>query len=120
MPKALRDAYLGASPRPDLVGFVAKTLAMMKTFADLPDAKLRAIAAPTLVMLGDQDVILPEHAAQLYKLVKNGQLAIFPGAQHGAYLGVAESGPPSTRLVELGLATIENFLTAPRAQIGTL
>jgi pimeloyl-ACP methyl ester carboxylesterase len=110
MPKPLRDAYLAASPHPDLPAFVTKTVAMMRSFPDIPEDKLRAVEAPTLVMLGDQDVILPEHAERLAKLVKQGQLAIFPGAQHGAYLGVAES-PPSPKLVALGVATIAMFLS---------
>jgi pimeloyl-ACP methyl ester carboxylesterase len=109
MPKSLRDAYLAASPHPDLQAFVAKTVAMMKSFPDIPEDKLRAIDAPTLVMLADQDVILPEHAVNLAKLVKHGQLAIFPNAQHGAYLGVAES-PRDPRLLDLGLKTLERFL----------
>jgi pimeloyl-ACP methyl ester carboxylesterase len=109
MPPALRDAYLAAAPHPDLQAFVAKTVAMMKSFPDIPDDKLRAIEAPTLVMLADQDVILPEHAVRLSKLVKHGQLAIFPNAQHGAYLGVAES-PHDPRLLDLGVKTLERFL----------
>ena len=59
MPTSLRDAYLVAAPHPDLQAFVAKTVAMMKSFPDIPEDKLRGIEAPTLVMLGDQDVILP-------------------------------------------------------------
>jgi pimeloyl-ACP methyl ester carboxylesterase len=110
MPKALRDAYLAASPHPDLTRFVAKTVAMMRSFADIPEEKLRAIEAPTLVMLGDEDVILPEHAVQLSKLVKHGQLAIFPGVQHGTYLGVAESPAPSPQLFDFAVATIARFL----------
>jgi pimeloyl-ACP methyl ester carboxylesterase len=109
MPKALRDAYLAAAPHPDLQAFVAKTVAMMKSFPDIPDDRLRAIEAPALVMLADQDVILPEHAVRLAKLVKHGQLAIFPNAQHGAYLGVAES-PRDPRLLDLGVKTLERFL----------
>jgi pimeloyl-ACP methyl ester carboxylesterase len=110
MPKALRDAYLAASPHPDLPRFVAKTVAMMRSFADIPEEKLRAIEAPTLVMLGDEDVILPEHSVQLSNLVKYGQLAIFPGVQHGTYLGVAESPAPSPLLFDFAVATIERFL----------
>jgi len=109
MPKALRDAYLAAAPHPDLQAFVAKTVAMMKSFPNIPDDKLRAIGAPTLVMLGDHDVILPEHAIRLSELVKHGQVAIFPNAQHGAYLGVAES-PHDPRLLDLGIKTLERFL----------
>lgn len=110
MPKPLRDAYLAAAPNPDLRTFVAKTGAMMKSFKDISDDELRAIEAPTLVMLGDEDVILPHHAVALSKLVKHGRLAILPGAQHGMYLGVAEV-PQSPRLFDVGIATIEGFLT---------
>jgi pimeloyl-ACP methyl ester carboxylesterase len=110
MPKVLRDAYLAASPHPDLPRFVAKTVAMMRGFTDLPEERLRAIDAPTLVMLGDRDVILPEHALRLAKLVKHGELAIFPGVQHGTYLGVAESPPPSPPLFDFTVATLERFL----------
>jgi pimeloyl-ACP methyl ester carboxylesterase len=112
MPKALRDAYLAASPHPDLQRLVAKTVAMMRGFTDLSEDKLRTIEAPTLVMLGDRDVILPEHAVQLAKLVERGQLAIFPGVQHGTYLGVAESPAPSPLLFDFAVATIERFLGA--------
>ncbi len=65
---------------------------------------------PTLVLLGDRDVITPEHAVQLSQLVKHGQLAIFPGAQHGQYLGAAEVPRPSEQLLGLAVATIEAFL----------
>jgi pimeloyl-ACP methyl ester carboxylesterase len=109
MPRVLRDAYLAAAPHPDLKAFVAKTVAMMRSFPDLSEDQLRAIEAPTLVMLGDQDVVLPEHAARLAQLVQHGQLAMMPGA-HGTYLGVAESPPPSPALFELAVGTIEKFL----------
>lgn len=110
MPRSLRDAYLAAAPHPDLQKFVAKGVALMKSFKDLPEDKLRAIEAPTLVMQGDQDVILPEHAAQLARLVKHGQLAIFPNTRHGEYLGVAEFPSSNPRLFDFSVATIESFL----------
>ena len=109
MPPELREAYLAASPRPDLQAFMAKTGEMMKSFPDLPEEAVHAIAVPTLVMLGDQDVIQPEHAVQLAKLVQHGQLAIFPGTGHGDYLGVPES-TADPKLFELGAATLERFL----------
>ena len=77
---------------------------------DLAQDTLRTIEAPTLVMVGDRDVILPEHAAQLARLVKHGQLAIFPGAQHGMYLGAAEAPPPGPQLLDQAVGTIETFL----------
>jgi len=109
MPRPLRDAYLAAAPHADLNAFVAKTVAMMRSFPDLTEDQLRAIDAPTLVMVGEEDVVLPEHAARLAKLVKHGQLAIMPGA-HGSYLGVAESPPPSPALFERAVGIIEKFL----------
>ena len=83
---------------------------MMRSFADISEEKLCAIEAPTLVILGDEDVILREHAVQLSKLVKHGQLAIFPGVQRGTYLGVAESPAPSPQLFDFAVATLERFL----------
>jgi pimeloyl-ACP methyl ester carboxylesterase len=47
MPAPLRDGYL-AAPHPEaLPTFVAKTVAMMQTFDDIPEAAIRAIGAPT-------------------------------------------------------------------------
>ncbi len=84
MPAPLRDAYLAAAPHPEaLPAFVAKTVAMMQSFTDIPEATLRAIQAPMLVMLGDADVVSPEHAAQLARLVPHAELAVFPGSGHG-------------------------------------
>jgi pimeloyl-ACP methyl ester carboxylesterase len=110
MPASLRDAYLAAAPHPDLPNLVTKTVAMMRGFHDLDPAALHAITAPTLVMLGDHDVIMPEHAVELARTVAHGELAIFPAAQHGEYLGVAESPRPGSRLLAHGLETLETFL----------
>lgn len=111
MPAPLRDAYLAVAPHPEaLPAFVAKTVAMMRSFPDVPEAVVRTVGAPTLVMVGDADVILPEHALRLSRLVKHGQLAVFPGSAHGTYLGVAEATKPGSPLPDLALAMIEAFL----------
>jgi pimeloyl-ACP methyl ester carboxylesterase len=111
MPAPLRDAYLAVAPHPEaLPVFVAKTVAMMRSFTDLSAAQLRAIAAPTLVMIGDADVVLPEHSFQLARLVPHGQLAVFPGSGHGTYLGVAEAAKPGSPLPDLAVTMIEAFL----------
>lgn len=110
MPPPLREAYLAAAPRPDLTAFVAKTVAMMTSFADVPEERLRTIRAPTLVMMGDRDVVSVEHAARLARLVPAGELAVFPGSGHGTYLGVAEAAVPGSPLPDLAVAMIEAFL----------
>jgi len=110
MPPSLRDAYLAAAPHPDLARFVAKTIAMMQTFPDIPEATLHALTMPVLVMVGDHDVIRIEHAAQLARLVPHGELAVFPGSIHGTYLGAVEGVTPETPPPTVAATMIEAFL----------
>jgi pimeloyl-ACP methyl ester carboxylesterase len=111
MPAPLRDAYLAVAPHPEALStFVAKTVVMMQSFPDIPETVLRAIDAPTLVMVGDADVVSPEHSFQLSRLVKHGELAVFPGSGHGTYLGAAEAAKPGSPLPDLATTMIEAFL----------
>ena len=43
---------------------------------------LSAIAAPTLILASDHDVIRDEHTVAIYRHLPNAQLAIFPDATH--------------------------------------
>jgi pimeloyl-ACP methyl ester carboxylesterase len=113
MPATLRDAYVAASPQPDLARFVAKTKAMMLSTRDLTPEELRAIQAPTLLMIGDADVVRPEHALELFRMLPHAQLAVFPGAAHGAYMGAAESAKKGSQQPEMAATMIEEFLSAP-------
>jgi pimeloyl-ACP methyl ester carboxylesterase len=113
MPKPLREAYEAASPHPDAGAFVAKTVAMMRSFADLTPQTLHAIGAPALVMAGDRDVITQEHAVALARLLPHAQLAILPDAQHGQYIGAAEVPPPTSALLGAALTLLERFLEEP-------
>jgi pimeloyl-ACP methyl ester carboxylesterase len=111
MPAPLREGYLAVAPHPEaLPTFVMKTVAMLQSFDDIPEAAIRAIGAPTLVMIGDKDVILPEHAMQLARLVPHGDLAVLPGSARGAYLGAAEAAKPGSPLPDLAVAMIDSFL----------
>ena len=51
---------------------------------------MKSIKAPTLVISASKDVGSPEHAVEMYRIIPNCELAIFPGG-HGAYLGAIES-----------------------------
>jgi len=111
MPPALRDVFAAAAPRPDALEVMhAKTSAMMRGFRDLPEATLRSIAAPTLVMVGDADIVSPEHAARMARILPRAQLAVIPGATHGAYLGALEAANPGSPLPEIAAAMIDAFL----------
>ncbi len=56
----------------------------MVSFKDIPDEKIRSIKAPVLFLIGDQDVITPEHALEMHRLIANSRLAIIPGG-HGNF-----------------------------------
>ena len=48
----------------------------------IPTAELARIAAPTLVMVGDDDIARFEHTIELYDTIPDAQLAVIPGASH--------------------------------------
>src|SRR5690606_25498566 len=56
----------------------------MVNFKDIPDELIKSIKAPTLIIIGDKDIITPEHALELYRQITNSELAIIPGG-HGQY-----------------------------------
>jgi pimeloyl-ACP methyl ester carboxylesterase len=115
MPAALREGYLAVAKDPDgLRAQFEKTVAMMKTFPDLPEADLRALRVPALVMAGDHDVVLLEHEVRLAQLLPDARLAVLPDARHGEYLGTAEAPKPRPALLEASLGLIEDFLGGAR------
>ena len=48
----------------------------------IPTADLARITAPTLVMVGDDDITRFEHTIELYETIPDAQLAVIPGASH--------------------------------------
>ncbi|HSN89877.1 MAG TPA: alpha/beta hydrolase [Anaeromyxobacteraceae bacterium] len=114
MPAALREAHRAVAPGPDgMAAMFTKTVAMMKAFRDWPEEALRGIRGPSLVMVGDADVMSVEHAARMARLLPGGRLAVFPGSTHGTYLGAAEGARPGSPLPGLAVAMIEAFLAEP-------
>lgn len=83
MPVELRNAYLKVAPHPENIDlFFYKSRNRMRDFNDVPDDAIHAIAAPTLVVSSDRDVMTPEGAVQLYRLLPHAQLAILPNTEH--------------------------------------
>lgn len=80
-----RDAYRNVAPKPEEWPLlIEKVKAMWAGFEGWPDAEMRSLKAPLMVMLGDDDFIRPEHALELFKMVPSGSLAILPGSDHSA------------------------------------
>jgi pimeloyl-ACP methyl ester carboxylesterase len=59
-----------------------KVVEMIRTQPDIPIADLGRITAPTLVLVGDDDLIAPEHTLALFRAVPGAELAVVPGTSH--------------------------------------
>ncbi|HEY6005300.1 MAG TPA: alpha/beta fold hydrolase [Anaeromyxobacter sp.] len=83
MPPHLAEAYRRTSPHPErLPSFFQKSVERMLGFRDWPEAALRSIAAPALVVAGDADIVRPEHAVEMARLLPHARLAILPLTDH--------------------------------------
>jgi pimeloyl-ACP methyl ester carboxylesterase len=88
------EDYRAIAPNPDdFPTLVLKVQNLTRSATDLPAETIRAIAAPTMIIVGDADIITPEAAVELFRLRGGGvpgdfvpmpsaQLAILPGTSH--------------------------------------
>jgi pimeloyl-ACP methyl ester carboxylesterase len=88
------DEYMQIAPNPEnFATLFAKKTQMDRQIQDLPAEVIQAIAAPTLLIVGDSDIIRPEHAVEMFRLLGGGvagdvaglprsRLAILPGTTH--------------------------------------
>ncbi len=81
---SLRSMYEAASPDgPDHWPVVfAKFIEMASREPHIPPSELKRIAAPTLVLAGDDDLMSLEHTIELFASIPNAELAIVPGTSH--------------------------------------
>ena len=90
----MEQAYLAKSPHPEkLQDLLTKLSHFDEGFPGWPDDGIRGIAAPTLITVGDCDMVRLEHAVRFLQLrggdvngdfagVPASQLAVFPGTTH--------------------------------------
>jgi pimeloyl-ACP methyl ester carboxylesterase len=110
MPQPLKDAFLRVNPdERQLRTMHDKDAERMRNFRDVPDGQLRSVRAPTLIVLGDHDIVKPEHAIELTRLIDGARLLILPGG-HGDYLGEAVMTQRPGPYPELTAGLIEAFL----------
>ncbi|SEJ85638.1 Pimeloyl-ACP methyl ester carboxylesterase [Dyadobacter sp. SG02] len=110
MPQELKDAYLSVNA--DTAGLRRmhdKDAKRVVNFKDIPDAQLRSINAPAMIIIAGNDVIIPEHALQMQRQIRRAQLAIIPGL-HGEYIGEITTMKLRSHQVNFVLPMIEHFL----------
>jgi pimeloyl-ACP methyl ester carboxylesterase len=110
MPKPLAEAYLKANnDQKGLQTMFDRDVERMKGFKDIPDAEIKGIQAPVLVINGDKDVATNTHAVALAAMLPNARLAIFPSG-HGDYIGEICAAKQDNNLRALVVAMITDFL----------
>ncbi len=103
-PKELKDPYDKVAPDPKKWPvLVTKIKKMGSEFKGFAREEMRSIKAHVMVTIGDRDVVRPEHAVEMFRLIPNAQLAVFPGGDHF----MLWTNP------ETLLAPIATFLDAP-------
>jgi pimeloyl-ACP methyl ester carboxylesterase len=88
------EAYLRVAPRPDDFNtLVAKKMELDRTWKGWTPEEVQALDVPVMIVVGDSDIVRPEHAAEFFRLVGGGvagdlaglpksRLAILPGTTH--------------------------------------
>ncbi len=110
MPAKLRETYLRVAPNPEnLPTFHDKCVKRMLEFKDWRPEDIQSIQAPTMVMIGDADIIRPEHAAEMFRLLPHAELAVLPGTDHMTLVERAD----------WQVSMIEAFLEAPMPEAKT-
>jgi pimeloyl-ACP methyl ester carboxylesterase len=104
MPAELKEAYDRIAPHPEqLSTFHDKCARRMLEFKDWRPEDIRSIDAPTMVMVADGDIVRPEHAVEMFRLLPHAQLAVLPGTDHMTLVQRAE----------WQVSMIESFLDGP-------
>ena len=110
MPQPLKDAYLKINNnQKGLTAMHDKDRQRMLDFKDWPAEALKSIQSPTLLLIGDRDVVRPEHAIEMYRLIPNARIAILPSG-HGGYIGEIMSRRDNNPQPEFTVNMIEEFL----------
>ena len=111
MPEQLKEGYKKvASDTSGLQVMHDKDAKRMLDFKDIPDEKIKSIKTSTLIIIGDKDVITPEHAIEMHRLIANSELAIIPGG-HGEYIGEVTTLKPNYQESDfIAVPMIESFL----------
>jgi pimeloyl-ACP methyl ester carboxylesterase len=97
------DEYMKIAPHPEnFAALFEKKTQMDRQLKDVPQELIQGIKTPTLLIIGDSDLVRPEHAVEMFRLLEGGvfgdmppglpnsQLAVLPGTSHVTLVDRAE------------------------------
>jgi pimeloyl-ACP methyl ester carboxylesterase len=116
---AWHEEYIRIAPHPENFDrLFAKKTQMDRGTKDLSAETIQGIQSPTLLIIGDSDLVRPEHAVEMFRLLGGGvfgdtpaglpdsQLAVLPGTSH---VGIKDRA-------DWLVSMITEFLSAPRPE----
>jgi pimeloyl-ACP methyl ester carboxylesterase len=86
----MREAWKVNAVDPDRFEAVLEKMQGCWFDYSIPTADLARITAPTLIVVGDDDIARFEHTIELYDTIPDAQLAVIPGTSHLAPLEKAD------------------------------
>ena len=82
-PPVLKGPYDKVAPDPKKWPVLAaKVKKMGLEFKGFAREDMKSIKAPVLIAQGDHDLVRLEHAVEMFRLIPNAKLAVFPGGDH--------------------------------------
>jgi pimeloyl-ACP methyl ester carboxylesterase len=76
-------AYEAVAPNPDdFFPFLERMQPVVHDFAGWTAEEIRSVAAPTFLVIGDQDFVRLDHAAEMLDLFPDCRLAVLPATRH--------------------------------------
>jgi pimeloyl-ACP methyl ester carboxylesterase len=110
MPGPLKAAFLKVTPDQErLQVMFEKDRSRMEHFSDMSDEDLKSVKVPTLLVVGDQDVVTTGHVLKMSQIISGAQLVVLPG-NHGSFIGEVASAKKDSRLPEISAMLIKEFL----------
>jgi pimeloyl-ACP methyl ester carboxylesterase len=116
----MEASYQDLAPNPeDFPTLVEKLKRLDMTPFAWPSEDVRAIEAPTMIVVGDSDAVRLEHAVEMFRLLGGGamgDLSGFSGHQLAVLPGTAHFVPPGSGVLDRAewlLAMVPPFLNAP-------
>jgi pimeloyl-ACP methyl ester carboxylesterase len=110
MPPPLITAFLKVNSDKDKLAIMFdKDKQRMLNFTDISNDKIASIKSPALIISGDDDVVLPEHALKLSRTIPDAKLLIVPGT-HGSFIGEVCTANKGSRSVEATTIFVTQFL----------